>query len=116
MTLYLVRLLLRGSFFLSFICLTLDQENFLLRMMLCLVTSFGAMLLVPNVSRTRRMSMKMNNLVSSFDVNKSLVSFFSLLFPGDLSAESVRGGGDEEDEDEDERNEKLGGKSSSFLK
>ena len=113
MTLYLVRLLLRGSFFLSFICLTLDQENFLLRMMLCLVTSFGAMLLVPNVSR---MLMKMNNLVSSFDVNKSLVSFFSLLFPGDLSAESVRGGGDEEDEDEDERNEKLGGKSSSFLK
>ena len=110
MTLYLVRLLLRGSFFLSFICLTLDQENFLLRMMLCLVTSFGAMLLVPNVSRT--MSMKMNNLVSSFDVNKSLVSFFSLLFPGDLSAESVRGGGDEEDE----RNEKLGGKSSSFFK
>ena len=110
MTLYLVRLLLRGSFFLSFICLTLDQENFLLRMMLCLVTSFGAMLLVPNVSR------KMNNLVSSFDVNKSLVSFFSLIFPGDLSAESVRGGGDEEDEDEDERNEKLGGKFSSFLK
>ena len=109
MTLYLVRLLLRGSFFLSFICLTLDQENFLLRMMLCLVTSFGAMLLVPNVSRT----MKMNNLVSSFDVNKSLVSFFSLLFPGDLSAESVRGGGDDE---EDERNEKLGGKSSSFFK
>ena len=76
-------------------------------MMLCLVTSFGAMLLVPNVSR------KMNNLVSSFDVNKSLVSFFSLIFPGDLSAESVRGGGDEED---DERNEKLGGKSSSFFK
>ena len=112
MTLFLVRLLLRGSLFLFFICLTLDQENFLLRMMLCLVTSFGAMLLVPNVSRTRRMSMKMNNLVSSFDVNKSLVSFFSLLFPGDLSAESVRGGGDEEDE----RNEKLGGKSSSFFK
>ena len=112
MTLYLVRLLRRGSFFLSFICLTLDQENILLRMMLCLVTTFGAMHLVPNVSRTRRMSMKMNNLVSSFDVNKSLVSFFSLLFPGDLSSESVRGGGDEEDE----RNEKLGGKSSSFFK
>ena len=53
--------------------------------------------------------MKMNNLVSSFDVKKV---FFSLLFPGDLSAESVRGGGDEEDE----RNEKLGGKSSSFFK
>ena len=40
--------------------------------------------------------------------------FFSLLFPGDLSAESVRGGEDEDEEDE--RNEKLGGKSSSFFK